>query len=56
VLRLLAQGKAMKDVGSVLKMSTRTVAYHKYRMMDALGAKNSAELVKYAIKHHLVAA
>jgi DNA-binding NarL/FixJ family response regulator len=56
VLQLLAEGKVMKEVSAVLNMSTRTVAYHKYRMMEVLGAKNSAELVKYAVRNHMVAA
>jgi DNA-binding NarL/FixJ family response regulator len=55
VLQLLAEGKVMKEVGGILNMSTRTVAYHKYRMMEMLGAKNNAELVKYAMRNHLVA-
>jgi DNA-binding CsgD family transcriptional regulator len=46
----------MKEVGDILHMRTGTVAYHKYRMMDALGAKSSAELVKYAVRNHMVAA
>jgi DNA-binding NarL/FixJ family response regulator len=56
VLQLLAEGKVMKEVGGILHMTTRTVAYHKYRMMEVLGAKNNAELVKYAIRHHIIAA
>ena len=56
VLQLLAEGKVMKEVADVLNMTTRTVAYHKYRMMEVLGAKNSAELVKYAVRNHMVAA
>jgi DNA-binding NarL/FixJ family response regulator len=56
VLQLLAEGKGMKQVGGILNMTTRTVAYHKYRMMEVLGAKSSAELVKYAIRNHMVAA
>jgi DNA-binding NarL/FixJ family response regulator len=56
VLQLLAEGKVMKEVSSILHMSTRTVAYHKYRMMEVLGAKTSADLVKYAVKNHIVAA
>jgi DNA-binding NarL/FixJ family response regulator len=55
VLQLLAEGKVMKEVSCILNMSTRTVAYHKYRMMDVLGAKSSAELVKYAVRNHVVA-
>jgi len=56
VLQLLAEGKVMKEVGDILHMTTRTVAYHKYRMMEVLGAKSTAELVKYAIRNHMVAA
>ncbi|MGA7567364.1 MAG: response regulator transcription factor [Terriglobales bacterium] len=56
VLQLLAEGKVMKEVGSILHMTTRTVAFHKYRMMEVLGAKSNAELVKYAVRNHLVAA
>jgi len=56
VLQLLAEGKVMKEVGDVLNMTARTVAYHKYRMMEVLGAKSNAELVKYAIRNHMVAA
>lgn len=56
VLQLLAEGKVMKEVGDILHMTTRTVAYHKYRMMEVLGAKSNAELVKYAVKNHIVAA
>lgn len=56
VLQLLAEGKVMKEVGSILKMSTRTVAFHKYRIMEVLGAKSGADLVKYAIRNHIIAA
>ncbi len=56
VLQLLAEGKVMKEVGGILHMTTRTVAYHKYRIMEVLGAKSNAELVKYAVRNHMVAA
>jgi DNA-binding NarL/FixJ family response regulator len=56
VLQLLAEGKVMKEVSTILNMSTRTVAYHKYRMMEVLGAKSTAELVKYAVRNHVIAA
>jgi DNA-binding NarL/FixJ family response regulator len=55
VLQLLAEGKVMKEVGAILNMSTRTVAFHKYRIMEVLGAKSNAELVRYAIRNHMVA-
>ncbi len=56
VLQLLAEGKVMKEIGGILHMTTRTVAYHKYRIMEVLGAKTNAELVKYAVRNHIVAA
>lgn len=56
VLQLLAEGKVMKEVGAELNMTTRTVAFHKYRIMEVLGAKSNADLVRYAVRSHLVAA
>jgi len=56
VLQLLAEGKCMKEVASVLNVTTRTVAFHKYRIMEVLNVKNNAELVQYAIRQHLIAA
>jgi len=56
VLKLLAEGKQMKEISGILQMTTRTVAYHKYRIMDLLGTRNNAELVKYAVRNHMIAA
>ena len=56
VLQLLAEGKVMKEIAAILHMTTRTVAYHKYRIMEVLGASCNAELVKYAVRNHIVAA
>jgi DNA-binding CsgD family transcriptional regulator len=56
VLQLLAEGKVMKEVGAILNMTTRTVAFHKYRMMERLGVTTNAELVRYAVESHIVAA
>ena len=55
VLQLLAEGRVMKEVGGILNLTTRTVAFHKYRIMEVLGAKNNADLVKYAVRNHLTA-
>lgn len=54
VLQLLAEGHCVKEVASLLGISTRTVEFHKYGMMEALGLKTSAELVRYAVKHGIV--
>ena len=56
VLQLLAEGKVMKEIGGILNMTTRTVAFHKYRIMETLGATSNAELVRYAVRNHMVAA
>ena len=54
VLQLLAEGKSMKDVANILAVAPRTVAFHKYRMMEQLGVKSSAELVQFAVKQGVV--
>ena len=54
VLQLIAEGRSMKEVGSILSLTPRTVAFHKYRMMEQLNVKTTAELVQYAVKHHIV--
>jgi len=48
--------KQMKEIGGILQMTTRAVADHKYRIMDMLGTRNNADLVKYAVRNHMVAA
>jgi len=53
VLQLLAEGRSMKEVGSILKMTPRTVAFHKYTMMEQLNIRTSAELIQYAIRHSI---
>ena len=54
VLQLLAEGRSMKEVAGVLSLTPRTVAFHKYRMMEQLKVKSTAELIQYAVKHHIV--
>ena len=54
VLRLLAEGKSMKEVASTLNLTVRTVAFHKYRMMHMLKIKSSAELVRFAVARQIV--
>jgi DNA-binding NarL/FixJ family response regulator len=56
VLQLLAEGRSMKEVAYLLNVSPRTVAFHKYTMMEHLRVKTSAELIQYAIKNSLMAA
>jgi DNA-binding NarL/FixJ family response regulator len=54
VLRLIAEGRRMKEVAAILDLSTRTVESYKYDMMQILGVGSTAELVRFAIKHGLV--
>lgn len=54
VLQLLAEGKSMKEVASILNVTPRTVAFHKYRMMEQLRIKTNAELIQYAIRQHVI--
>jgi DNA-binding NarL/FixJ family response regulator len=54
VLQLLAEGYLAKEIADKLNISTRTVEYHKYRMMKDLGLKTAAELIRYAVRHHVV--
>ena len=54
VLQLLAEGKSMKEVAAILDLTPRTVAFHKYRMMEQLRLKTSAELVKFAVQQGVV--
>jgi DNA-binding NarL/FixJ family response regulator len=56
VLQLLAEGKSMKEVAYELNVAADTVAKQKYRIMKTLNVKNTAELVQYAIRNHIIAA
>jgi DNA-binding NarL/FixJ family response regulator len=54
VMQLLAEGRSMKEAASVLNLTTRTIAFHKYRFMKNLCLKNDAEVVRYAMQHYVV--
>ncbi len=54
VLQLIAEGRTMKEVASLLHISPRTAESHKYEIMSVLGAQNTAELVQHAIRIKLV--
>jgi DNA-binding NarL/FixJ family response regulator len=56
VLQLLAEGRSAKEIAVSLSISTRTVEFHKYQMMETLGLHTSAELIHFAIKNGLVEA
>ncbi len=54
VLQLTSEGRSAKEIASILNISTRTVEFHKYRAMESLGLRTSADLIQYAIKHGIV--
>jgi DNA-binding CsgD family transcriptional regulator len=54
VLRLLAGGRTMKETAARLGITPRTVAFHKYRIMQRLSLRSSAELVQFAVRSQIV--
>jgi len=54
VLQLLAESRPMKEIGELLHVTVRTVAFHKYAIMEQLGLKTNTELVQYAVEHGLL--
>lgn len=54
VIQLLAEGRSMKEVASLLQITKRTVAAHKYAVMDLLQLKSNADLVQYAIRRRII--
>jgi DNA-binding NarL/FixJ family response regulator len=54
ILQLVAEGRSAKEIASSLSISSRTVEFHKYQMMETLGLHTNAELIHFAIKHGLV--
>jgi len=53
VLALLVKGNTMREVAAILKITKRTVAFHKYRMMSTLKLSSNAELIRYAIRRRI---
>jgi DNA-binding NarL/FixJ family response regulator len=49
ILRLLADGRSAKEIARALNISSRTVEFHKYKMMELLNVKSSARLIHLAI-------
>ncbi len=50
VLQLLVEGGSMKEAAKILSVTPRTVAFHKYRMMEQLNLKNNADLIQFALR------
>jgi len=56
VLQLLAEGRPMKEIADILKVSEKTIMFHKYHIMDSFNLKSNAELVLFALKNGLISA
>jgi DNA-binding NarL/FixJ family response regulator len=54
VLQLLAEGRSMKEVAYTLNLTPRTVAFHKYKIMERLRLKTNSDLVQYAMREHMI--
>jgi DNA-binding NarL/FixJ family response regulator len=54
VLQLLAEGHSMKEAAEVLNIAVRTIAFHKYRIMQDFGLKTNSDLVRFAMREHLI--
>jgi DNA-binding NarL/FixJ family response regulator len=54
VIQLLSEGKTMKEAAHILRVSRRTIAFHKYRAMEELGIKSNADLIQFAISNHIL--
>jgi DNA-binding NarL/FixJ family response regulator len=54
VIQLLAEGRSMKEIADTLTISLRTVAAHKYRVMEMLDIRTNADLYRYAVRHRIV--
>ena len=54
VLQLVAEGKAIKEIATVLNVSIKTIEFHKTKIMRQLGLRSTAELTKYAISNGLI--
>ncbi len=54
ILQLLAEGNSMKEAANILDLSPRTIAFHKYRIMEELNLNTNADLIQYAIRNGIV--
>jgi DNA-binding NarL/FixJ family response regulator len=54
VLRLVVEGKSNKEIAQQLVISPKTASVHRTNIMEKLGVRNSAELVRYVMEHRLL--
>jgi DNA-binding NarL/FixJ family response regulator len=56
ILKLLAEGRTMKDIADLLRLSTSTVAFHKYKIKHTFGLRSNVEMLRLAIRENLTSA
>jgi DNA-binding NarL/FixJ family response regulator len=56
VLQLVAEGKSSKEIAFLLKISHKTVEFHRTAILEELGLRNTAELIRYAVEAGMVGA
>jgi len=54
VLRMIASGKTVSQIGLELSLSVKTISTYRARVLEKMDMKNSAELTHYAVQHNLV--
>jgi DNA-binding NarL/FixJ family response regulator len=54
VIQLLAEGKSMKEAAGVLRITPRSIAFHKYKIMRDLGLDTDADLIKFALNRRII--
>ena len=54
VLRLIASGKQVSEIGRELSLSVKTISTYRTRILGKMGLKNNAELMHYAMQHQLL--
>ena len=54
VLKLMAEGRKSREIASLLDIAVKTALGHRTNMMRKLGVHNRTELIKLAIRRHLI--
>jgi two-component system invasion response regulator UvrY len=54
VLCMIASGKTVKEIAEILSLSVKTISTHRSRILNKMGMKNNAQIMRYALKHRLV--
>ena len=54
IVQLIAEGQLNKQIGAILGISVKTVETHRAAVMQKLELKNSTELIRYAVRNHII--